>query len=73
MGTVVRFVLSLIVTAVCAWPVLLYVAADKVLDPSGFWQNFLLLGVGLWFLFGSQIVFLVLLVIALFAIWTIET
>jgi hypothetical protein len=63
------FILSLIAAAICLWPVWLWLLAKSLLSPHGFWQEFFLLGVGVWFLGGAQVVFLIILIIVLFFIW----
>ena len=50
-------------------PLWIYLLADAVLKPAGFWQNLVLAGIGLWFLGAIQLFLLVGLVLALVVIW----
>lgn len=48
---------SLFVTLI---PTLIYVSVRFLLEPEGFWQNFILLGIGVWILGGMQVLLLIL-------------
>ena len=53
LATIIGFVVALI-------PTWFYILAKVLLAPQGFWQNFLLLGVGLFFLGGLQLVLVII-------------
>jgi hypothetical protein len=69
MKTLRNIFLSLLATGIAGIPTLLYLTANTLLAPEGFWQNLLLAGVGLWFLGGIQLLLIALWVLALVAIW----
>jgi len=69
MGVLIRLVLTAIAGVICAWPAWLYLFADSLLDPNGFWQNLVLVGFGVWFLLGAQILFLLVFIVLLIPIW----
>ena len=66
----IQIVLSVIGAAVALIPTWLYMLAKALLTPEGFWQNLLLLGVGIWALDGLQILLLCGLVYWLYFVWT---
>ncbi len=66
---IVQFLLSLLATFVCAIPTLLFLGAQSFLSPEGFFQNFLILGIGVWFLRGIQIILFIVWIVALLFIW----
>ena len=55
----IQIVFSVVGTVVALIPTGLYLLAKALLTPEGFWQNLLLLGVGIWALGGLQIILLV--------------
>ncbi len=65
-----KLFLSLIVIAAMLIPTWIYLFARWVTNPEGFWQNFILLGAGVWFLGFFQLVLLGLGIWVLSAIWS---
>ncbi len=65
-----KLLISLVFTMLALFPTWMYIAALQVLNPEGFWQNFLLLGAGVWFLGALQIILLIFLVCGIFWVWT---
>jgi hypothetical protein len=55
-----NFIWKLLILAVCLWPAWLWLALRAMLNPEGFWQKLVMVGLGLWFLGIIQIVFLVI-------------
>ena len=49
--------LALLLVALC--PTWIFFLLKYFLNPQGFWQNFVLLGVGFWILGGFQVILLV--------------
>ncbi|MBI2052515.1 MAG: hypothetical protein HYT38_02450 [Candidatus Sungbacteria bacterium] len=64
-----RIGLSVLVAAVAAIPIWVYLAARHFLSPEGFWQEFFLLGIGLWLLWGAQVFFAIAGLFVLMIIW----
>ena len=62
--------LSIISAIIALIPVWVFIGIRILLSPKGFWQNFFLLGLGIWSLGIIQIILLVLLGIWLWAIWS---
>lgn len=69
MVTIVKTILSLISLAVALIPVWFFLFIKHLLDPTGFWQNLVIYGLGWYFLAGFQILFFVVWVIVFVAIW----
>ena len=40
-----------------------------ILSPEGFWQKFLVYGVGIWFIGGLQLVLLIIAIVLVFKLW----
>ncbi len=70
MEALVRSLLTLAAVAVALIPTWIYLLARLVLDPRGFWQQLVLLGVGVWFLGAVQLILLFILLFAIAAIWS---
>ena len=72
MNTLVNFliklVMGIIITVVCFVPMELYVTAKFLLNPQGFWQNFALLGVGIYVAGAAQIFLFIIWVVLVIAI-----
>ncbi len=64
-----RILFSFLGLVVAFIPLWLYFVARAVLTPKGFWQNFLLLGAGFYFLGIIQVILLVTLGVFLWAVW----
>ena len=56
----VKLVMSFLVVMAALMPTWFWLAIKDITNPEGFWQTFVLLGVGMWFLGGFQIVFLII-------------
>ncbi|MDP3770835.1 MAG: hypothetical protein Q8R16_00875, partial [bacterium] len=65
----VKLLLSVIATAICGIPLWMYLGARHLLSPNGFWQEFLLLGLGVWILGLLQVIGVLALLSALFVLW----
>lgn len=63
-----RFLLNVLLIVAALIPTWFYLFLRFVLNPQGFWQNFVLLGVGLYYLGGIQLIFLIVLAFLLYAI-----
>ena len=48
------------ITIACFIPVILFIVAYYLLSPNGFWQKFVVFGVGVWFLGVFQLIGLIL-------------
>jgi len=60
---------SVLGIAVAGIPTWIYLGARWAIEPSGFWQNFALVGMGLFFLGGIQFLLAILLAYWLFWVW----
>lgn len=65
-----KFVLSALIAALSLTPFWIFLLVKNLLDQHGFWQKFLVLGVGVYFLGGLQIICLVGALALLFMLWT---
>lgn len=65
-----RVFLTMLVVGAMLIPTWIYLLARWVTNPEGFWQNFILLGAGVWFLGLFQVVLLFLGLWVLGAIWS---
>ncbi len=71
METLVKLLYSLAALAIALTPTWVYLLARLALDPHGFWQKLVVLGLGVWFLGSLQLVLLVVFFVVLFgAIWS---
>ncbi len=50
-------------------PTYFFLFLKSVLSPEGFWQKFLVYGVGIWFIGGVQFVLLIITVILVVKLW----
>lgn len=64
-----KFLLSVLVVAVCLIPTLLFFTARAVLNPVGFWENFAVSALGFYILGFAQFVLLIVLVALVALIW----
>ena len=64
-----KFVQSLVAFVVCFIPVWVYLLARLVFSPTGFWQNLVLFGLGIWILGGIQFLLFIGFIIWMFSIW----
>lgn len=58
--TLLKLILTAVSLAVALTPLWLFTAAKFLLAPQGFWQNFLLLGIGFYFLGALQLFLMIL-------------
>ncbi len=70
MDALIKSLFTLAALALCLIPTWIYLLARLVLDPHGFWQKLVVLGLGVWFLGGLQIILIVLFFFLLAAIWS---
>jgi len=50
-------------------PTYFFLFLRSVLNPEGFWQKFLVYGVGMWFIGGLQLVLLIIAIVLVFKLW----
>lgn len=50
-------------------PLWVYVLAQHLLKPQGFWQNFVLFGVGVYILGALQLVLFIVWLVFVFSLW----
>lgn len=63
-------VASLIVFLIALTPLWIFIASRSLFQPTGFWQNLILAGVGLYFLGGVQLALIIIaLLITFLIIW----
>ncbi len=55
--------------AVCLWPIWVWWAAYAIIGPESDVARVLVVGLGLWFLGGMQIIFIIVLIVCLVFIW----
>lgn len=67
-----RLAATFVVALFCGIPLWIYLLADAVLSPEGFWQNLVLMGVGLYFLWFVQAILIIAFFALLVVIWTTE-
>jgi len=69
-----RFLINVLITvagtAVAAIPTLLFLGMRGFLSPEGFFQEFFVLGIGIWIFGAWQLLFFILWVIGMFFTWT---
>lgn len=63
---------TFIISVIGFMPVELYLLVKYFLSPEGFWQNLVLLGIGVWFLGVIQAILFILWVLLLFVLWRNE-
>jgi hypothetical protein len=64
-----RLLLSLFATIIAGIPLWVYLIANMLLAPQGFWQNFFLFGIGIWLLGGTQVLLFFIWIAVLITIW----
>ncbi len=69
MNTLGKILWSLVVLVVGLVPVWIYLIVRLLLTPNGFWQELVLVGLGVWVLGSIQVILFIVLLILLFAIW----
>jgi len=66
-----KLVFSGLVLALALTPFWLWLGLKSLIGPVGFWQNFLVVGLGVNFLWAIQFVLIVVFLVALVALWEI--
>lgn len=66
LGLLVTFVI-LVLTFIPTW---IFLGVRYFASPEGFWQNLAVAGIGLWFLGGAQMVFLICGLALVLSAWT---
>ena len=69
MKNIERLSLSVVAAIICLIPLWIFVAVKSLLHPTGFWQNLVTYGVGVYFLGGIQIILLIVFICAIAVIW----
>lgn len=69
MDTLIKSGITLVSLVVAAIPLWIWLAAHNMLEPNGFWQEIVVLGLGVWILGGLQIIFVFFLLVWLVALW----
>ena len=64
-----NWVATLVVALVALAPTWFWIIARWLMEPEGFWQNFILFGVGLWLMGFVQLVLIVVAFMLIVAIW----
>lgn len=72
MSVFLRVVLTLLALALCLWPAWLLIGFHGLVNPHGFFQEFFVVGVGLYFLWGAQVFFFLVWVAITAIIWLWE-
>ncbi len=62
MDTLIKIGISLISVVVAGVPTWIWLLARTLLEPEGFWQEVVVLGLGVWVLGGLQILALIFLI-----------
>ena len=70
MGTFAKTGITLVSLLVAGIPAWIWLLAHTLLEPDGFWQEIVVLGLGVWVLGGLQIIFLIVLLAWLIAVWS---
>jgi hypothetical protein len=70
-GKMWQTVFSIIALALAGIPTYIFLVAKGALNPEGFWQTFIVLGVGLWLLGGLQFMLFVGAIVFIAYIWTV--
>lgn len=60
---------SLISIFLCLIPLWIFLGVRALLNPTGFWQNFVLYGAGIYILGAAQIGLILILIFVLISIW----
>ena len=65
-----KSIFTFIVTAIAFMPTIMFFVVKNLLNPEGFWQKFVVFGVGVYFLGGIQIAFIIVwLMVLIQVIW----
>jgi hypothetical protein len=66
----IQIVFTVIGLGLAGIPIYFFIFIKSILNPEGFWQKFLVYGVGIWFIGGLQIVLFIIAIILIFKLWT---
>ncbi len=61
---------TIIVGIMAFIPAYFFLFLKSILSPEGFWQKFLVYGLGIWFLGAIQIVLIILALVLIIKVWT---
>lgn len=64
-----KFIVTVLLVALSFTPTWIFLLVRNLLDPHGFWQKFLVLGVGVYFLGGLQIICLIVVIALTVVLW----
>ncbi|PLX21949.1 hypothetical protein C0584_01270 [Candidatus Parcubacteria bacterium] len=65
-----RIILSVVSLAVLLTPFWMWLGFRGIVNPEGFLQEFFVIGIGVWFLLGTQFLCLVIWLVILSVIWS---
>ena len=65
----IQIVLTVICFVLMGIPTYFFLILKSILSPEGFWQKFLVYGVGVWFIGGVQIVLFLVAIILVAKLW----
>ncbi len=64
-----RIMASLLSLGICLWPFWAYLTIRGILNPTGFWQNLVMLLGGVYFLGAFQLIFAIVWIAIQFPTW----
>ncbi len=65
----VQIAFTIICFGLAGIPTYFFLFLKSMLSPEGFWQKFLVYGVGIWFLGGLQFVLLIVAIVLVIELW----
>lgn len=69
METILKIIFSVGATVMALIPLWIYLLAKWAFASEGFWQNFILFGLGAWLLGGFQLILVIMLIVFLYTFW----
>jgi hypothetical protein len=69
MNKITKTIISAVVLVLASLPTDFFLLIKSLLNPAGFWEQFVVYGVGIYVLGGLQLVFLILWIVAVVSIW----
>ena len=70
MKGIIKTGVTLISLVVALIPLWIFIGGKSLLSPEGFFQNFFVFGIGIWFLGGIQLLLLIICFVWMFIVWT---
>jgi uncharacterized membrane protein len=61
---------TIVCFALAGIPTYFFLFIKSILNPEGFWQKFLVYGLGIWFVGGLQFILLIIAIFLVFKLWT---